>query len=232
MKVVIGVPTLTRPYDKCLNSIERAIPALDAAGYEHGLAFEVGCPYISAARSKLIQKAERSGYDRLVFIDHDISFEPEDLIRLLSFHDDDVVAGTYRFKIDEERYMGTVFSDENGFPVRREDGCLHAELVPAGFLNISQEVPRIFLYNHYDLMLRYTDSDGNNKESVELFNHGAYHGAYWGEDYAFSRRWNNMGRDIWIVPDLNLTHSTLEKDYVGNFHKFLMKQPGGLHDTE
>ena len=42
--------------------------------------------------------------------------------------------------------------------------------------------------------------------SVDLFNHGAHDGAWYGEDYAFSRNWLALGGDIWIVPDLNLTH--------------------------
>jgi hypothetical protein len=39
-----------------------------------------------------------------------------------------------------------------------------------------------------------------------LFNHGAWNGIWYGEDYAFSRRWLEKCGDIWIVPNLKLNH--------------------------
>jgi hypothetical protein len=47
---------------------------------------------------------------------------------------------------------------------------------------------------------------------------------------AFSRRWTDMGEMIWIVPNINLNHHAGAKVYPGNFHEFLMRQPGGIHD--
>jgi len=63
--------------------------------------------------------------------------------------------------------------------------------------------------------------------SVDLFNHGAHKGAWWGEDYAFSRNWIDAGGDIWVIPNLDLTHHSTEQAYVGNYHTFLRKQEGG-----
>jgi hypothetical protein len=62
---------------------------------------------------------------------------------------------------------------------------------------------------------------------VDLFNHGAHEGVWWGEDYAFSRNWLALGGELWIVPDLNLTHHGPDTVYPGNFHNFLRRQPGG-----
>jgi hypothetical protein len=70
--------------------------------------------------------------------------------------------------------------------------------------------------------------------AVDLFNHGAHQGVWYGEDYAFSRNWLAKCGEIWIVPDINLTHwSRAERtdgeynSYPGNFHKYLMRQEGG-----
>jgi hypothetical protein len=46
---------------------------------------------------------------------------------------------------------------------------------------------------------------------------------------AFSRRWADMGETVWIVPDINLTHHSRDKAYPGNYHQFLMRQPGGIN---
>lgn len=63
--------------------------------------------------------------------------------------------------------------------------------------------------------------------SVDLFNHGAHKNAWWGEDYAFSRNWIDAGGEIWVVPDVSLTHHSETEAFAGNFHKFMLEQPGG-----
>ena len=60
---------------------------------------------------------------------------------------------------------------------------------------------------------------------VDLFNHGAHGGLWYGEDYAFSRNWIDAGGDIWIVPDLNIDHHSADKVFKGNFHKYLLALP-------
>lgn len=101
MKVVLCVPTLTRPHSALLEAIEAAVPALDAAGITHQMVMEVGNPYISQARNVMLRKALDAGADQIVFLDHDVSFPPEALLKLIQT-EGDVVAGTYRFKRDEE----------------------------------------------------------------------------------------------------------------------------------
>jgi hypothetical protein len=66
-----------------------------------------------------------------------------------------------------------------------------------------------------------------DKPHLDLFNHGAHEGLWWGEDYAFSRRWTALGEEIWVVPDLELTHHGKTEAFPGNYHKFLLRQPGG-----
>ena len=57
MKVVFCVPTLTRPYQACLDSIKNSIPLIEASGWNHYMVTEIGNPYISAARSYMLRKA-------------------------------------------------------------------------------------------------------------------------------------------------------------------------------
>jgi hypothetical protein len=63
--------------------------------------------------------------------------------------------------------------------------------------------------------------------SVDLFNHGAHKGTWYGEDYAFSRNWIDCGGEIWTIPDLNIDHHSADEVFKGNLHTFLRKQPGG-----
>lgn len=221
-KVVLCVPTLTRPFKQTLESIEASVPALEAAGYAHFMVTEIGNPYISAARSYMLRKAMDAKADIVVFIDHDLSWDKDDLVKLIDT-EGDVVAGTYRFKTPEEvKYMGVIQDDEKGFPICRADGCIKATRVPAGFLKITKGAVNKFMKAYPELVY-----GPAYEPSVDLFHHGAHDGAWWGEDYAFSRNWIACGGEIWLVPDLNLNHHSNSEVFPGNFHKFLMSQPGG-----
>lgn len=221
-KVVFCTPTIVRPEGAYLKAMEASVPLLDAAGWDHSIVFEVGSPYISCARAELLRKAMDAKADVVVFIDHDLSWDPRDLLTLIETPGD-VVAGLYRFKLDEESYMGTIYTGLDGRPSLRADGCIMAELIPAGFLKVTKEAVHQFMVAYPELCFgkRYN-------LMVDLFNHGARDGVWWGEDYAFSRRWREAGEKIWVVPNLNLTHHTGDQEYPGNFHDYLLRQPGGV----
>jgi hypothetical protein len=222
MKVVFCVPTLTKPHKACTDSLAASEPLLKAAGWEHGLVFEIGCPYISSARATMLRKALDAKADVIVFIDHDLSWRPQDLLTLIET-EGDVVAGVYRFKKDEEEYMGSVLTDDEGNPiVRLKDGALHGFSAPAGFLKITTKAVNDIIRSYPELVYGELHTP-----HVDLFNHGAYNHTWYGEDYAFCRRWLQRGGELFIVPDLNLDHHTETAVYKGNFHLYLRRQPGG-----
>lgn len=222
MKVAICTPTMTRPMPAYLSSLEASVPALDAAGIEHSTVFEIGCPYISAARTTTLTKAMKWGADAVVFIDHDIEWEPEALVQLIQTQGD-VVSGTYRFKTDEHvTYMGALVTDPDDHkPMGRKDGCLSAYRIPAGFMKITMQGVDKFKAAYPELVI--------NDGGVDLFNHGVHQGVWYGEDMAFSRRWvDEMKETIWLLPNLNLNHHDASGNvFKGNFHEFLLRQPGG-----
>ena len=223
-KVVFCVPTVKRPYQQCLDSLEATVPLLDAEGIEHGMVNEVGNPYISAARATMLRKALDAKADVIVFIDHDLSWRPADMLTLLRT-EGDVVGGTYRFKHADPQnveYMGTIHSGPDGTPIVRADGAVRARLLPAGFLKITAKAVDRFMTAYPELCY-----GEKYRQSVDLFNHGAHKGVWWGEDYAFCRRWEECGGEAWLVPDLNLTHHSADADYLGNYHIYLRQQPGG-----
>lgn len=222
-KVVFATPTYIQPFDAYLEALKGSVPALDAADINHQIVFRVGSPYISHARSELLRKALDAKADDIVFIDHDLSWRPEDLVRLIQTPGD-VVSGLYRFKKEPAEFMGAICPNADGRPIVRDDGCVKADWVPAGFLKITKEGVDRFMRAYPELTYGPKFS-----LSVDLFNHGAHDGLWWGEDYAFSRRWGAIG-DIWIVPDLDLTHHSATGAYPGNFHRHLLAQPGGSED--
>lgn len=226
-KVVFCVPTITKPFRQTIDSFKASVPLIKAAGWEDGIVYEIGNPYISGARATMLRKALDGKATVIVFVDHDMSWEPGDLLKLIET-EGDVVAGTYRFKQDEESYMGILKETPQGRPVvRAKDGAVAAHWTPAGFLKITREAVSKFMLAYPELCY----GEACNP-SVDLFNHGAHDRTWWGEDAAFGRRWTACGGEVWIVPDLNLTHHSADRDYPGNFHEFMLRQPGGREDPK
>lgn len=218
-KVVFCIPTVKKPYQVCLDSLKASVPLLDA--WDHNMVSEIGSPYISCARATMLRKSMDFKADVVVFIDHDLSWKPDALPRLLDT-EGDVVAGTYRFKKEPEEYMGALLPDIHGRPQVRGDGCVKAHCIPAGFMKITANGVNRFMIEYPELC--YGDRFA---AAVDLFNHGAHDWTWYGEDYAFSRRWNAKCGQIWIIPDLDITHHSPEQAYPGNFHQYLLRQAGG-----
>lgn len=209
--VTLCTPTLTRPYPQNIDAALASIPLIEAAGWACNAVFEIGCPYISHARATMLRKALDGGTDTIVFIDHDLSWRPEDLLRLIETPGD-VVAGMYRYKNEHPHYMGCILEGADNQPQYREDGCVKGHRVPAGFLKITRAGVRKFMRAYPELVY------GNPENpAIDLFNHGAHDGVWYGEDMAFSRRWLAMGEDIWIQPDLELVHHTADASFPGHF---------------
>lgn len=226
MKVVFATPSLSGPVAHYREALEQSDPLIRAAGWDTGLVQELGCPYISAARATMTRKALAEGADVIVYLDYDLSWDPEDLLTLIQT-EGAVVAGTYRFKSNPEKYMGELAATTTGAPCVREDGAIKMHRIPAGFLKITKEAISQFAQAYPGLLY------GSGGElALDLFNHGAHKGTWYGEDYAFSRNWIDCGGEIWCVPNLNITHHAADQMYPGNYHEFLMRQPGGSKDPE
>lgn len=235
LKVVICVPTRQKPSRPFIESLEKSIPLIVGAGYDEGCAWEAGNPYISGVRASLLKRALRAKGDIFLFLDDDLSWRPEDLLKLVQT-EGEVVGGTYLARDDTEpNYMGRVLQDANGkITSMREDGCIEASCIPAGFLKVTKEAVDKFMKGYPELCY-----GPGYDQAVDLFNHGAYKGLWWGEDYAFCRRWREIGGKVWLVPDLDINHhvwptpeNPVPKVYRGNFHKFMLAQPGGILDPK
>jgi hypothetical protein len=225
-KVVFCTPSLAGPTAPYIESLKASLPLITAAGWDEGYSQKVGCPYISNARADMLRHALDAKADVIVFLDYDLSWDAQDLLTLIET-EGDVVAGTYRYKEDNEecpeRYMGDWEMHPDWTPkVRPSDGAFSGIHIPAGFLKITKEAVDKFMGAYLELSYgpRYSPT-------VDLFNHGARDRVWWGEDYSFAQRWKDKCGDIWIVPNLNIDHHSGDKVYKGNLHEFMLKQPGG-----
>ncbi len=218
-RVAFCCPTVTKPYPQFLAALEASLPLIEKAGWEHSAVYEVGNPYISAARAIMLRKALDWKADVVVFLDHDLSWAAEDLLLLIE-RKEDCVAGTYRFKKEPEEYMGNCMVDEDCRPIL-VDGLLKMANVPAGFLKLTANAINKFYIAYPELC--YGD---RFNPCIDLFNHGAWNNTWYGEDYAFCRRYNEKCGQVWCMPNLEIDHWLGNGEcFKGNFDQFLIKQP-------
>jgi hypothetical protein len=171
----------------------------------------------------------------LMFIDADIGFSVQQLQRMLNF-DQDVVAGMYPLKaIDYDnaafqraaageplqtaqlRYVGTPLSGEDR---ETRDGFVTAEYAGAGFLLIKRRVLEQMAAKYPETHYKTAHNSAVNNPSSNLFALfdcviDPATGHYLSEDYAFCKRWRDLGGAIWLDSRSKLTHVG-PHDFVGD----------------
>ena len=214
-----------------IDSLNSAGRLLKEHGYTPNKGAEFCDPYIQKARNCLVKQFLDSDNDIFFFVADDLEFKPEYVLKLIETPGD-IVAGAYRTKKEPQQYPVRINQDINGRPITRKDGCISAKWVQTGFLRIRRKVfERIIL--EYPGLAYYGIKDGKKiNVSHDFFPQGVKGHTWIGEDYAFCDLWGGIGGEIWIVPDLDLTHYDGDIPYFGNYHEYLKKLPGGINYKE
>ena len=194
----------------------------------------MGSCYIQAARNELVKAFRESGADILFFLDDDLSWNPADVLRLIEMPDE-IVCGAYRYKTDREDYPIVIYTRSDGRAKTREDGCISACQVPTGFLRIKRSAIEKLCGHYPERRYARTQEGAVIEGLVDLFPQGLEAGQWIGDDYAFCRLWlracgrrkDDPKNEIWLVPDLNLSHWGRGQEFAGNYHRYLLRQPGG-----
>lgn len=85
---------------------------------------------VTRARNHLAWNAVRQGADWLLFIDSDMTFPPDAMLRLVN-HDKDIVGATYCKRVPPYEMLGRFKED-----AKPTDALVEADALPAGFLLI------------------------------------------------------------------------------------------------
>jgi hypothetical protein len=174
-----------------------------------------------AINNTLTEVLEHGGFTDVLLIDSDESWEPQGVVRLL-LHPEEIVAGTYRMKNAWNQYVGSL-KRRGGTPLGKilPDGTalLEADRVAAGFLRIKVSALRKWADAYPDL--RSKEPDG---EKVQFFSRMlAPDGEMMCQDMAFSKRWLDIGGQLWIDPTVKIGHWGMEC-HQGDYDKHLRDQ--------
>jgi hypothetical protein len=206
------VPAYTAPTEDTERSIIAGALALKEAGIEVQDFDAYSCCYIDYSRNILAARFLRSSATDLVFIDSDVGFEPEALVRLCT-SDRPFSAGIYRKKTEPEEYPVApkgpqIWADRDGF--------IECLWMPTGFMRINRAV-----FEGLDVPA-YADSAGETVKAYFLCS--VRNGGYWGEDVEFCRLVREAGGKPCAFSDMDLRHVAGDKTYYGNWGRYLREQ--------
>lgn len=191
---------------------------------------------VTRARNVLLAYFLNSDYTHLLFIDADIEFSPEDVLKLYAA-DKDVVVGAYPKKgvawqrikeninanptaalTDKEiAAHGSDYAVNFKFVNRElksiavENGLVKLHDAGTGFMMIKREAILKLLKAYPELKYN-NDVNINNNQINEHFYAlfdtmiDPVDRRYLSEDYTFCRRWQEIGGDIWLDPSISLNH--------------------------
>lgn len=214
-----------------LKSLADTMQLASDHGYGVAMCKHLGGAYIQHSRNWLVKQFMDSTCEVLFFVDDDLSWNPEDALDVLETPGE-VIAGVYPRKTEPLDFPVVIHADEEGLPIQRRDGCIWASHVPAGFLAIRRSAIEKLRSAYPELHYSDLDEKGQIQGGYfDMFPQGVHKGRWWGEDFAFSRLWNEIGGKIWVVPDITFTHYGGPKgSYTANYHEYLLGCPGGSKD--
>lgn len=209
-KLMIGLPA----YDHKVGvKMAVSLMRLGQQVLEHGIEIQVssicGCSVVSRARNVIAHNFLQSNCDNLMFIDSDMTFEPEAVLRLMAWNQTrGIVAGAYEARKEGKVYILSL-DGGNGTEGEQKSiamdgwGLVKAYRVATGFMMIQRQVFE---------KLRDAHPEWEHPDNLEdrklhsFFDFKVTPTGYIGEDFLFCDRAREVGTDIWVDPTIKLGH--------------------------
>jgi hypothetical protein len=209
-------------------SLVQLIDTAYQAGFQVRVNLLGGDALITRARSQIVGTfLDQPDTTHLLFIDADIAWSPDQVIRLLNA-DKDMAAAMYPIKNvnwskiparmdrgEPIQEAGLVYVTEHceGDALKTEGDFFTAEYAGTGFLMIKRAALERLIAAYPETQFKhlhreYGDGEGS-KNLYALFECmiDQDSGRYLSEDYAFCRRWRAIGGEIWVDRKSALAHT-------------------------
>lgn len=194
-KVMLATCSYDNPDASYTFSIQQSRLALHKAGIDTAYLLLRGGPHVDDARNEIVRDFLASNCTELVFLDADVSWRPEQLIRLLS-HDVDLVGGVYPHRYRQRDAM-PLRGVPTGTP--NANGLLAVEGLPTGFMRIKRKV--------FDWLKPHVQHYG---DTHIFFERTLIDGTRWGGDLNFCNLWRKHAGRVYADIDLRLAHAGTE----------------------
>jgi len=199
-RILLATPSYENPDASYTYSVARSLKALNDAGFDADYLLLEGNCHVDDARNVIVRHFRESTCRDLVFLDADVSWEPEALLQLCQ-HDLDVVGAIYPFRGGAGQNMPMRLMDTR-YPDK--DGMLELEGLPTGFLKIRKAV--------FDKLEPHVPWYWDKTERTPQFFTRDIHAdnQRWGGDIEFCKRWRDIGGKIFADTEIRLGHAKKE----------------------
>lgn len=230
-----------------MQSVLGLVQAAGVAGFDLSLALLGHDALITRCRNTLLGAFMDGVASHLLFVDSDIAFTPEQVLRLLGAGKD-FVAGMYPIKdLNWDRAaVNRQLHGEQGVaaclmyvgkpcgPAERvsEGGLVTAEYAGSGFMLVTRAaVARMieaYPASRYRAIHAWPLGTGPEVDRHALFDTMILpeSGEYLSEDYAFCHRWRAIGGRIWLDTESRLTHIGSYEYHGDSAARFAVAQAG------
>lgn len=181
---------------------------------------------ISRARNAAAAEFLKEDHTHLLFIDADISFEPNDVQKLIDA-DKDVICSPYPKKyIRQDNIKNNrepVDFAVSGECIKVSDSIYEIDSVATGFLLIKRNVFEQMIKAYPEIeYINDIDGYGPRSKMWDFFkvNINPKTKIYESEDWGFCTAWKNIGGKVYARTDISLGHWGWN-EYKGNFNKWL-----------
>lgn len=165
---------------------------------------------VTRARNILTAMFMGSGATHLFFIDADIEFNPDDVLRAITI-DQPIVVSAYPKKALPIQYaINFKFIDPVQKQIRNIPGAVEVLDASTGFFCIKREVIEKMMHEMPELHYK---NDSNLDPKFQQYCYALFDtyidpedNRYLSEDYTFCRRWQKMNGQIWLDPFTKLNH--------------------------
>ena len=206
--VFIAMPCYDSVKINTMLSVIKLIQQLGKSGIEVGI-HTMKSPLIHQARNYLTSVFLTTEYQYLLFIDSDVEFEPEAVVRMMVAKKN-IVCTPYRVKSpDITKHVYTVeFKDPKNILVLAE-GLVEIEAGPTGLMLIDRKVFEKIIENRTDLKIinKATPNAGKSHEFYyNFFDFGFKKGYAMGEDVSFCKLARDNDFKIYANIESSTTH--------------------------
>lgn len=177
---------------------------------------------IPRGRNNLVCQFLASDATHLIFVDADIEFQPESLLRL-AVADREVVAGAYPTKSTPPRYVVDFKEDakidKENFTELERAGTGFLCIKRCVFEKMKEAYPELHYTSDIDAQYGFDSLPEENrptKETIQKLKDNLYSffdtshhpetNEYLSEDYTFCHRWKKIGGKIWLDTTCHLSH--------------------------
>ena len=185
--IYIAMPCYDSVKINTMLSVIKLVQQLGKSGIEVGIN-TMKSPLIHQARNYLASVFLTTKYQYLLFIDSDVEFEPEAVIRMLVAKKE-IICTPYRVKAEQlNKHIYTVeFKDPKTIPIL-PGGLVEIEAGPTGLMLIDRKVFERIIKNHDDLKITnqaVPNAGASHKFYYNFFDFAFKDGYSVGEDVSF-----------------------------------------------